>query len=232
MKIRFMFIVIIAAIVMAPLAALADHMHTHIGRNADGVWGNADDDALWVFATPTQPQWPTMEMTPTGDIDPLTGREIYVAELDCWHSAHPETGAFQLGGPVAETEGTAPTWSIAIERVSFSDPVNFWMEEESTGLSILDTDGDVFNFGSPAWFADKYDGAGELGAYGFHVHTEFLAAPEYIGQIFSATFRAIDESGVFSPSDTYTLTFQAVPEPLSMVMLGLGAVVGYKRRRA
>ena len=196
------------------------HAHTHIGRNPDGAWGNADDNQLWIFAGPDQPQWDTIQMQPTGDF--IGDSQIYVAELDCWHSAHPPTGAFQLGGV---TEGEIPGWRIGIKRIEYSDPINFWIEEEATGIEILLNDGDIYAFGTPEWFADKHNENGTLGAYGFHVHTEFLALGDGPGKTFSATFTALDTGPTgYIESAPYTLNFETVPEPATVCLLLVGAV--------
>jgi hypothetical protein len=214
----------LTALTIALLAVVSDesygHVHTHIGRNPDGVWGNSDDNQLWIFAAPDQAQWDIIEMVPTGEF--LGDKEIYVPELDCWHSAHPETGAFQLGGAV---EGNIPEWAIGIKRISYSDPVNFWIEEEATGTEILLSDGDVYSFGTPQWFADQYNENGTLGAYGFHVHTEFLALADGPGQTFSASFAALDIGSTgYLESPEYTLTFVTVPEPATVCLLCIGAI--------
>jgi hypothetical protein len=217
-----------AAIILAGFSPvnLYGHAHTHIGRNPDGVWGNADDNRLWIFATPEQPQWDTIYMQPTGEF--IGGSEIYAAELDCWHSAHPESGAFQLGGA---SEGQPPDWSIAIKRIEYSDSVNFWIEEEATGIEILLNDGDTYSFGEPQWFSDKYNENGTLGAYGFHVHTEFYALADGPGETFSAIFTALDTGLTgFLESAPYTLNFVTVPEPATLCLLLFGAAALLKRR--
>jgi len=196
------------------------HAHTHIGRNPDSVWGNTDDNQLWIFASPQQPQWDTIPMEPTGDF--INGKQLYVAELDCWHSAHPPTGAFQLGG---STQGLVPDWRINLKRIAYSDDSNFWIEEEASGLEILTQNGDTYFFGTPMWFADMYNENGQLGAYGFHVHTEFLAIADGPGRIFSATFTALDTGTTrFLESVPYTLNFLTVPDPGITALLALGAV--------
>ncbi|MFA5239523.1 MAG: PEP-CTERM sorting domain-containing protein [Phycisphaerae bacterium] len=194
------------------------HSHTHVGRNPDGTWGNGDDNQLWIFATPDQPQWDTIKMVPTGEY--LAGKQIYIAELDCWHSAHPETGLFQLD---FNNEFTQPDWRIGLKRIGFSDPLNFWTEDEATTLEILTYDGATLAFEEPDWDAALPDGAGGFGAWHFHNHTEFLALANGHGETFSATFTVFDTgSTAFSESAQYTLNFVTVPEPASFVLLAMG----------
>lgn len=220
--------VTITLVAFAPVNSYG-HAHTHVRRNADGIWGNADDNQLWIFATPEQPQWDIIHMEPTGEF--IGDSQIYAATLDCWHSAHPVMGAFQLGGA---TEGQIPNWMIAIKRIEYSDSANFWIEEEATGIEVLLNDGDVYSFGVPQWFADEYNENGTLGAYGFHVHTEFLALANGPGETFSATFTALDTGPTgYIESAPYTLNFETVPEPgtICLLLFGAAALVRGRRRQ-
>ncbi|MBN1816962.1 MAG: hypothetical protein JW828_06350 [Sedimentisphaerales bacterium] len=193
-------------------------MHTHIGRNPDGLWGNDDDNQLWIFATPGAPQWETIHMEPTGEF--LGDMQIYHAELDCWHTAHPASGAFQLGGA---DPALMPDWRLAIQRIAFSDPVHFWMQDEATGLEILRNDGDFFFFGEPEWEDDLYNETGTPGAWHYHIHTEFLALADGPGTSFQATFAALDLGATgFAKSAPYTISFQTVPEPTSLLLVASG----------
>ena len=221
------YIVILILTVMSPRLTYADHSHTHVGRNPDAIWGNSDDGLLWIFATPDQPQWNTIEMLPTGEF--IGSKQIYVAELDCWHSAHPENGLFQLD---FNNEFTPPDWRIGLERISFSDPANFWMEDEATTLQILTSDGATFAFEEPDWDPQLPNGSGGLGAWHFHNHTEFLALADGAGQTFSATFTVFDTGLTgFTESAQYTLNFETVPEPASIALLGIGLVSIIRSRK-
>ena len=221
----FTYILISAALL--PSLTYADHIHTHVGRNPDGIWGNSDDDQLWIFAIPDQPQWDTIEMLPTGEF--LGSKQIYVATLDCWHSAHPENGLFQLD---FNNESTQPDWRIGLKRISFSDPLNFWMEDEATTLEILTSDGATFAFEEPDWDSELPNGSGGSGAWHFHNHTEFLALADGAGQTFSATFTVFDTGLTgFTESAQYTLDFVTVPEPASIALLGLGLISIIRSRK-
>jgi len=222
----FLFITILIAAAVWPCTTSA-HSHTHVGRNPDGTWGNSDDNQLWIFATPDQPQWDTIEMLPTGEF--IAGKEIYVAELDCWHSAHPETGIFQLD---FNDQSTQPFWKIELKRLNFSDPVNFWMEDEATTLEILSADGDTFAFKSPEWEDELPNGSGGTGAWHFHAHTRFLALADGTGSTFNAAFSVIDTgSTAFAESDDYTMNFITVPEPASAMLFAMAAsLVRLKRK--
>ena len=223
---KFSFITVLIAMAVLSSSAYA-HSHTHVGRNLDGIWGNSDDDQLWIFATPDQPQWDTIEMVPTGEF--IGGKEIYVAELDCWHSAHPETGLFQLD---FNDESTQPEWQIELKRTGFSDPTNFWMEDYATTLEILSTDGATFAFGSPDWDSELPNGSGGFGAWHFHTHTRFLAPADSAGETFSATFTVIDTGPTaFTKSAPYTMNFITVPEPGSTALFALAAVSFMKLKR-
>jgi hypothetical protein len=208
----------VAVLAILSSHAYCDHAHTHIGRNADGIWANADDNQLWIFATLDQPQWDTIEMVPTGEY--IGDEQIYIAVLDCWHSAHPENGLFQLD---FNNESTQPDWRIGLKRISFSDPADFWMEDEATTLEILTYDGATFAFEEPRWDAELPNGTGGFGAWHFHNHTEFLALADGPGQMFSATFTAFDTGSTsFAESAQYTMDFVTVPEPASIILLGMG----------
>jgi len=211
-------IALVAITVLSSQACLADHVHTHIGRNPDGVWGNEDDDQLWIFATPDQPQWGTINMVPTGEY--IGDEQIYIAELDCWHSAHPESGLFQLD---FNNESAQPDWRIELKRIAFSDSDNFWIEDEATTLEILTSDGETFAFEEPEWSFELPDGSGGSVAWHFHNHTEFLALADGPGYTFSATFTVLDTGlTAFTESAQYTLNFVTVPEPVSIVILAAG----------
>jgi hypothetical protein len=219
----------IVAVVVFCTGFVFAHSHTHVGRNHDGIWGNDDDNQLWIFATPDQPQWDAIEMLPTGEY--INDKQIYVAELDCWHSAHPENGLYQLD---FNNRSNQPDWQISLKRINFSDPINFWMEDEATTLEILTSDGSTFAFEEPDWDSELPDGSGGLGAWHFHNHTEFLALADGAGQTFSATFSVFDTGLTgFAESAQYTLNFVTVPEPASVLLFGsvMTAVFKFRTRK-
>jgi hypothetical protein len=201
------------------------HDHTHIGRDADGVFGTADDNTLWFFAAPDQPQWGILDMVPTGDY--IGTKQVYMAELDCWHSAHPASGVFQLGGTDSNQN---PAWQIALERVRFSS-ADFWMALEATGEEVLKTDGSQLDLGQ-MWMADKYNENGTLGAWGFHVHTKFFFLADGAGETVTASFKAVDLGATgYSASEVYIMTFQTIPEPATLGSLGLGLLSVIRKRK-
>lgn len=214
-------------IAVACISTASAHDHTHVGINQDHIAGTADDTQLWIFATGEQVQWDTIELIPTGEF--IGDLQIYKAELDCWHTAHPEHGGWQLGGA---DETQMPQWRIGLERVSFSDGMNFWMEDESTGLEVLTENDATVLFGEPIWMQDVFNEKGTLGAWGFHSHLEFLALASGPGEVFAATFTVFDAGTTgYLESAPYTMTFVTVPEPMTVLLLGAGGLLGLKRRR-
>jgi len=128
-------------------------------------------------------------------------------------------------------ESTQPDWSISLKRINFSDPINFWMEDEATTLEILTSNGSTFAFEEPDWDSELPNGSGGLGAWHFHTHTEFLALANGIGQTFSATFTVIDTGSTnFAESVLYTINFITVPEPASMILFGSAMLAMFRAR--
>ncbi len=205
------------------------HAHTHVGINQNQTWGDDDDDTLWFFSMPGTTGWPNW-----GEPLELVKQEgglldgWYVCEaLDCWHSAHPDHGNWQLGG---DDPNVAPDWQIALKRVSFD--AGFMMVEEDTLAPVLTGDGDTYTF-PHLWMDDKYNESGTLGAWGFHYHLLFVVGPTAEeGEVFEATFQALDVGTTgYQPSGSYTMTFVTVPEPMTLLMLGLGGMAWFGCRR-
>ncbi len=228
------------------------HAHVHIGRNADGVWGNDDDDTLWIFGMPPAATpgnyWPNFPdwgddndpYTMVGEplelvYVPSTGR--YVCEwLYCWHSGHPPHGLWQLGGADANSK---PDWRLAIERVAF-DP-DFAMERFTPPIQELTADGEQYVFPETDMHFDgaKPNGVNELnpdgtdpnlGSWVLHSHVRYVVdnglspATGGNGLIYEATFRAVDVGTTgFGDSEAYTMRFETVPEPATLALLTLAA---------
>ncbi len=232
--------------VLAATHVVWAHAHVHIGRNMDQTTGTADDNQLFLFGMPTsmQPEnyWPNFpqwgeasspyDMTAEPlklvyqDSGLLAGK--YLCEyMACFHSAHPPHGNWQLGGT---DESISPDWSIGIERVSASAEMQF-LDEDTLG-SLLINDGDQVVFPT-LWFDDKANENGELGAWGLHHHVLFVVdgAGVNIGDTFYATLSAFDDNGIFSDSEAYTLRFEAVPEPATLLLTALGSLSLLRKRR-
>jgi len=175
----------------------AAYCHEHI-------FVGADNNQLLIYGVPT-----VIEMLPTGDY--VGAKQIYIGELDCWHSAEEE---YRLDN---NDKNTPPGWLISLVRINYSDPANFWLEDEATTFEILTYDGAIYNFAAPAW--DDEEG------WYFHNHTEFCALASGAGEIFTAAFKVIDSGSTnFADSAECTLIFTTVPEPATLTLLAAGLV--------
>jgi len=215
--------------VTVPAAISFGHVHTHIGRNQDQVWGNADDNKLWFFAVPGAPGWPDwgepFELV-LQDSGLLAGKYV-CQEFYCWHSGHPPHGDWQLGG---KDPGVEPEWRIGVQRVSF-DP-GFQALDYVTNAPVLVADGEICPLSPREFMADKHNEDGDLGAWGIHYHQRFIAEAGGPGEVFEATFRAVDLGAVgFLPSEDYTVSFVTVPEPGGMALFALAGAALLRRRR-
>jgi hypothetical protein len=214
--------------------------HTHIGINFDGISGTADDNRLWIGSVQTGedgspnadwPNWPVLELLPQFDDfgNPILneqGKQFYKAdEPDGWFSAHPENGAWQLGGT---DESIIPGWNISIKRIAASD--GFFMLRQNDGQIILANNGDTEDM-HKEWEQWLENGSGEYGAWGCHHHISFCAWADGPGQLITATLTAID-TGVtgFAESEPFTIQFVTVPEPTSMILLSAGLLSLLRRK--
>ncbi len=222
------------------------HAHIHIGINYDQTDGTADDNTLFLFGMPpaAQPEnyWPNFPLwgnaaNPYDMVaEPL--KLVYQASglfagkyvcqwLECFHSAHPDHGNWQLGGADPQSP---PAWSIGIERVSASAGLEFW--EEDTFTRILKNDGDSIII-PQLWMNDNYNEDGTLGAWGLHHHVLFIVDGDGVqtGDTFFAALRAVDNGATgFDSSEACTLRFVAVPEPATLLLAAFGAI-GLIRRK-
>jgi len=146
--------------------------------------------------------------------------------LDGWHSAHGPQGVWNLESIDEETE---PAWDIGLQRQSTSmiDPTDFVMLRPDDTV-VLGADGATFTFsdyGEKMWLADK-------NAWGIHSHMGFrfwLDDPQ-LDDVFTATFTAFDDGGMYTESDPFTFRF-AVPEPGTLSLLALAGLFVVGRRR-
>jgi hypothetical protein len=188
-----------------------DHDHIFVGVNPDETIGTGDDNKLWIYGVPD-----VIELLPTSEY--IGDKQIYIAQLDCWHSA--EESEHRLD---SNNESTMPGWLISLMRISYSDPVNFWLEDEATTLEILASDGAAYAFDAPQWEDEEN--------WYFHNHTEFVALADGAGQTFSATFTVFDTGSTgFAESAQYTLNFITIPEPASIALFGSAMLAVFRAR--
>jgi len=133
--------------------------------------------------------------------------DYFIAQLPGWESAEP--GDPDLLPPLTGHR-------IALRRLSFSP--GFTMFEPFGLGEILAADGATFEY--PA------DPGG-----GFHIDL-FFAAPigDPIGTQYSATFQLTDLAGLHDDSDAFTLRFEVMPEPVSLLLAVFCLTAGRNRR--
>lgn len=148
--------------------------------------------------------------------------------LDGWHSAHGPQGAWNLE---AGDPNNAPAWDIGIKRefTSLADPTDFLMMTPND-THVLTTDGSTWKFTEAnhekLWLEEE-------SAWGIHSHMSFhFYLPDgMLGQEVSATFSAFDDGGLYTPSDNFEFRFLVTPEPGSLALLLIGALIVRRRRR-
>jgi hypothetical protein len=205
--------------------------------------GTADDNKLFLFGMPPAaqpenywpnfPQWGDASNPYDMNAEPLKlvhqGGGLYLCEwLECFHSAHPQHGQWQLGGSDPDTQ---PGWSIGIERISASAGLKFW--DPDADDYALQSDGATLDLGMEGFEEDLYNENGILGAWHLHKHVLFFVNDPSvgIGETFSATIRAFDSGTTgFGTSEAYTLQFVTVPEPATLLMMMLGGVTLFRRK--
>ena len=221
---RLTMIVLFVPILGIVTSTTFGHDHTHIGRNKDNISGTEDDNTLWIFATGDRHQWDMIELLPTGIW--IGDKQIYQAELDCWHSAHPPHGNWQLGGTDPQQE---PGWDIGLRLVHSSDEAHFWMEYQGNYFLKNINDQSLFSDFSSSYARYWMDDKGE---WGLHVHIEFTALAAGPGEEFSISVVAYDDGTTgFADSEPYTMTFVTVPEPATVLLLTVGGLSILRRRK-
>lgn len=137
-----------------------------------------------------------------------------VQHLDGWHSAHPGHGKWNLA---SVDQNTIPQWDIYLKREGASVASDDFFMLLPDDTEVLTADGDTYQL-DKNWLPDK-------NAWGFHEHMSFnfwLTPDE--GQEVTVTFSASDAGGLYTASDDFDMTFVTVPEPASLMLLGLGAL--------
>lgn len=217
-----------------------------------------DNDKLWFFSVPpvhplaSTPGWPEwrhadggifLQLVPVVESGaPIlkgdgSGKQLWICEflygkadgygdstglehLDGWHSAHGPQGMWNLA---STDESTSPAWDIHLRREGASVASDDFFMLLPNDATALTTDGDVRQLGKE-WMTDK-------NAWGIHEHMSFAfwLAPD-IGQQVTATFSAFDAGGLYAASDNYEFAFVTVPEPGSLLLLGLGAIPLLRRK--
>lgn len=72
-----------------------------------------------------------------------------------------------------------------------------------------------------------------LGTGEFHLHAVYhlpISQNAQPGDVFTATFHLSDAAGTLLDSEPFTVQFQVVPEPASLGLVGLGAMLWSRRR--
>jgi len=211
-----------------------------------------DDNKLWFFSLPPvhplapTPGWPNWEQA-NGDVflqlvpvldggNPImkgdtSGKQLWtcqfmysksggygdpagVQHLGGWHSAHGPQGKWNLA---SVDQGTTPVWDIYLKREGTSVASDDFFMLLPNDTAVLTADGNTYQLGKE-WLSDK-------NAWGFHEHMSlnFWLTPD-IGQKVTATFSAYDAGDLHTASDNFEFAFVTVPEPASLLLLGLGVI--------
>lgn len=211
-----------------------------------------DDNKLWFFSIPpadplaSTPGWPNWEKA-NGDvflqlIPVLDGgslvtkpgdssKQLWTCQfmysetngygdpagkqhLDGWHSAHGPQGKWNLA---SVDQSTTPLWDIYLKREGTSVASDDFFMLLPNDTPVLTADAEAYQLGKE-WLSDK-------NAWGIHEHMSFnfWLTPD-IGQEVTATFSAYDAGDIYTASDNFEMAFVTVPEPVSFMLLGLGAL--------
>ncbi len=141
--------------------------------------------------------------------------------INGWHSAHGPQGKWNLA---STDQSTTPAWDIHLKRegTSVASDDFFLLSENDTVVPLVDN-GDTYQLGKE-WLSDK-------DAWGIHEHMHFCFwLTPLVGQEVTATFSAYDAGGLYTASDNFEFAFVTVPEPASLLFLGLGVIPLLKNR--
>lgn len=132
---------------------------------------------------------------------------LFVKDEPGWESA--------LADEPPELYQLLPNSRVALKRLAFTS--GFAMYDPFTASEILAADNDLFEF--------PLDGPDQ-----FHIDLVYSGLGP-AGQFYSATYQLVDLAGLQTPSELFTFRFETVPEPASLTLLGLSAILMIQRPR-
>lgn len=133
------------------------------------------------------------------------------------------------GGPAANATALGSFIEIRLDSVTgpAGGTFSFW-EDGAITPSISYTVGETSGPSDMWALSDASSGAGTVGGDPFgHLHgrrfTADLAGTYTVGfQLFDTSANGLDGAPIHAPSDVFYMTFQAVPEPSTLALAGIG----------